>query len=90
MSEELKQVGLSSLSHFRINDAIISSFRFYESKSTPMCPEELTYEAKIKVSYKDNTMKCTMALFVKKVESWKEFLNHYTVKRIEPELCERI
>ncbi len=49
----------------------IKDFSFFESKSTPMCPEEMTYSAQIEMAYFDNGY-CFANTVVTLVEGWGE------------------
>ncbi len=67
---ELKKIALASLGGSKILSSSVSGFSFFESKPTPMCPEELTYNAVVTASYQYGLNTCTVELSVKKVESW--------------------
>ena len=80
-SAELKKVAIASLGVSKIFQSKVSNFSYFESKPTPMCPEELTYVATVTASYKYGLNVCDVELSVKKVEPWgnKTDLDTYTV-----------
>lgn len=79
-SAELQKVALSSLGNITVLSSSVSNFSFFESKPTPMCPEELTYNGVVTASIKYLQSTCIVKLDVKKVESWSESdLDTYTV-----------
>lgn len=58
-----------------VKKVAIADFQWFESKPTPMCPEELTYVATVSLKYVDNTAtfprSCTTNLKATKIENWK-------------------
>jgi len=71
-SAELKQVALASLGSVTLLEASVVDFTYHESKPTPMCPKELTYQATINVAYENGLNTCDVALAVVKVEPWAD------------------
>jgi len=69
-SAELEKVAVASLGGLKILSSSAGNFSFFESRPTSMCPDELTYNAVVTVSYEDELNMCTVELAVKKVESW--------------------
>lgn len=50
----------------------VESFKWYESISTPMCPEEMTFEGTFTFEYKTSgVVDCFTTIDVKLVSSWK-------------------
>lgn len=88
-SEELKEVALADLVGENIISAQVVKFSYYESKPTPMCPEEMTYEATINVYFKSGMTKCYADVKVTKVESWKDDFSSYTVTGKKHAHCNR-
>lgn len=70
-SAELKAVALASLGDVTVINSDVSNFKFFESKPTPMCPEEMTYTAEVAATFRRGTDACIVRLSVKKVEPWK-------------------
>lgn len=87
--DELQKVALANLSDKKNLSVQNYSFSYFESKPTPMCPEELTYEASYHVVYNDNPSKCFADIKVKKVESWIDDLSVYTVTGANSARCLR-
>lgn len=62
-----------NLSEQNVTATNVTKFNWWESKPTPMCPEELTYEATVSVSFVSDdalTHGCTAIAKVTKVEPW--------------------
>jgi len=87
--DELQRVALANFADKKNLSVQNYSFSYFESKPTPMCPEELTYEASYNVVYTDNSSKCFADIKVKKVESWTDDLNVYTVTGANSAKCNR-
>jgi len=86
----LENVALASLGDSKALSSSIDNFSFFESKPTPMCPEELTYNAVVTASYKYGLNNCTVELAVKKVESWGNAdLDTYTVTGRKSASCKK-
>lgn len=87
-SVELQKVALASLGDYEVLSTSVSNFSFYESKPTQMCPEEITYNAVVTVSFKYRMNTCTFELAVKKVEAkGKSDLDTYTITGRKKFLC---
>jgi hypothetical protein len=57
----------------------LKSFRWYESISTPMCPEEMTFEATVMFEYKTSGVAdCYQTISVKRVDNWTNQDQTYT------------
>jgi hypothetical protein len=68
--EELKAVALAGLQYEQLVSAEVKSAKFFESKPTRMCPDEITYDATIDVAYRTRMNMCIVSLQVRKVEPW--------------------
>ncbi len=87
---ELEKVALATLEGSTILSSTVNSFSFFESKPTPMCPEELTYNATFAVNYNDGLNNCIAELKIKKVESWSALdEDNYTVSGRKAALCKK-
>lgn len=69
-SAELEKVALASLGDVKILDSALSDFSFFESKPTPMCPEELTFSLTLSVAYESAMNVCAGQLKITKIEPW--------------------
>jgi hypothetical protein len=89
-STELRKVAIANLGGSKILSSSVSDFSFFESKPTRMCPDELTYNATVTVSYKNGLNECSVELAVKKVESWGESdQDTYTVSGRKNARCKK-
>jgi hypothetical protein len=90
---ELKTVALASLgvNEASLISAEVLSFNYFESISTPMCPEELTHTAKFQVTYTQNSSQCVVELEVKKVEPFvsQNDEDTYSIKGQKSARCTR-
>lgn len=87
-SAELQSVAVASLGEAKVLTTAVSKFSFFESKPTPMCPDEMTYNAVVTASFEQNGRICTVELAVKKVEPWaKSDLDTYTVEGRKNATC---
>ncbi len=56
----------------QLNHTEVSQYRWFESKPTPMCPEEITYESTFKFGYElSSLVGCSASVKVTKIEPWK-------------------
>ena len=70
---ELTEVAKASLGLVKTDKfygAEVTDFKFWESKPTPMCPEELTYELTSTLRFKKGMNDCLADLKVVKIEPW--------------------
>lgn len=80
MKKELETVVAAGLKGVTKVSAVTTEFSYYESKPTPMCPEEMTYNAKVSVRYGTGATRCQEDFSIKKIESWSATgENVYTV-----------
>lgn len=80
MKKELETVVAAGLKGVTKVSAVTTEFSYYESKPTPMCPEEMTYTAKVSVRYGAGETRCQEEFSIKKIESWSPSgENVYTV-----------
>ncbi len=70
MKRELETVVAAGLKGVTKVSVVTTEFSFYESKPTPMCPEEMTYTAKVSVRYGMGETRCQEEFSIKKIESW--------------------
>jgi hypothetical protein len=79
VSKELMSVGLSNVTGgvdtVKIINSNVIKFDFFESISTPMCPKEMTYKAKVQVSFEQKSSYsypqfCSGVVEVTKIEPW--------------------
>ena len=70
MKKELETVVAAGLKGVTKVSAVTTEFSYYESKPTPMCPEEMTYTAKVSVRYRTGETRCQEEFNIKKIESW--------------------
>ncbi len=91
-SNELQKVVLASLGEVRIQSVSVKDFSFFESKPTPMCPEEMTYNATVAVTYKpanqNSSELCSGDITIKKIEPWtKSGVDTYSVSGKKAVVC---
>lgn len=56
----------------KLHSTEVSQYRWFESKPTPMCPEEITYESTYKLGYElSSLVGCSATVKVTKIEPWK-------------------
>ena len=74
VENELGALGLTNLEVplSELRSIEFSNVRWWESVSTPMCPEEMTYEASFQVKWQKKASKeiCSAAVKVTKTEPW--------------------
>jgi len=87
--EELQRVALANLGEKDVMAVQAYGFSYFESKPTPMCPDELTYEASYDVVYKYGLNKCFATVKVKKIESWIDDSDSYIVTGVKSSQCEK-
>ncbi len=56
----------------RISSINVQDFKFWESISTPMCPDEMTYQGKVVIYFvaPDKRTECMIRSVVTKIETW--------------------
>jgi hypothetical protein len=87
---ELTKIAYASLEPAIIRTHTVNNFSFFESKPTPMCPEEMTYSADVSIGYEVGTTYCWVDLTVKKIESWGELdQDSYIVSGKKTARCNR-
>lgn len=76
-------VSLEDTTQFKVR-----GFNFFESKPTPMCPEEMTYNLTFDLAYMDTTAlrptQCSVTLEAKKIEDWKKNVEHFEFGSAQP------
>ena len=74
-----------------VEDLSIDHFRWFESISTPMCPQELTFEATVTVTYQNNLgtfpEDCKATVSVVRVDDWTTNIETFTFT-IASQKCE--
>jgi hypothetical protein len=89
-SAELQSVALGSIDGEKILSSAVSKFSYFESKPTPMCPDELTYNAIVSATYEVGMNVCSVELKIKKVESWTtNDLDTYSVTGRQSARCKK-
>ncbi|MGE0174991.1 MAG: hypothetical protein AB7T49_19515 [Oligoflexales bacterium] len=84
VASELK-VGLETTTKLAID-----SYKWWESIPTPMCPDELTFIANVKVEYitiGETSDKCAAYLAVTKKENWKENSDSFSFEKLSEVVC---
>ncbi len=69
----------------------ITEYRFWESIPTPMCPEEITHEATIELTYNDVTALvptvCDAKFKATKLDNWESNTATYRYDELHPRSC---
>ena len=71
ISNELLQIGRAQFSK-GLTSSSVKNFSYFESKPTPMCPEEMTYTATVTIEQETSNSICRGDVQVKKVDPWTD------------------
>ena len=81
-----------SLEHTQ--DLRVTEYKWWESISTPMCPEELTFEAKVTIDWTppdtESEMLCKATVFVTRIDSWKGDPDRFEFKILAGPECKNV
>lgn len=74
----------------QLRNTEVSEYRWFESKPTPMCPDEITYESTFKFGYElSSLVGCSASVKVTKIDPWGNGkLSQYKFDVISPQSCE--
>lgn len=89
VNAELTKVAVASLGDVEVLSAEATDMNWVISKPTIMCPEELTYNAKIDVVYESGLNQCAGQLTIKKIESWTSDENTYQISGSNSFRCKK-